>query len=62
MVNGNLVFAVAAAVTAGVRVCVAGAQWGQALALGARPSPLATLFDLTGFLGACGGTARTALA
>ncbi|USX52308.1 hypothetical protein [Lentzea sp. HUAS12] len=28
-VNGNLVFAVAAAVTAGAQLCVAGAQWGK---------------------------------
>lgn len=48
--NGYLVFAVVAAVTAGAQVCVAGAQWGQALAMGARPSLFAALFDLMGFL------------
>ena len=48
--DGDLVFAVIAAVTAGAQVCVAGVQWGQALAMGARPSLFAVFFDLTGFL------------
>lgn len=50
VVDGDLVFAVVAAVTAGAQVCVAGAQWGQALAMGARPSLTSAFFDLTGFL------------
>ncbi|MFD4636146.1 alpha/beta hydrolase fold domain-containing protein [Lentzea sp. NPDC058436] len=49
-VDGDPVFAVLAAVVCGAQVCVAGAQWGQALAMGARPSPFAAFFDLTGFL------------
>lgn len=48
--NGDLVFAVVAAVTAGAQVCVAGAQWGQALALGVRPSLFAALLNVFGFL------------
>ncbi|GLY46899.1 hypothetical protein Lesp01_05550 [Lentzea sp. NBRC 102530] len=47
---GDLVFAVVAAVTAGAQVCVAGAQWGQALAMGVRPSLASAFLDLTGFL------------
>ncbi|MFD4669636.1 alpha/beta hydrolase [Lentzea sp. NPDC058450] len=49
-VDGNLVFAVLAAVVAGAQLCVAGAQLGQALAMGARPSVFAAFFDITGFL------------
>ncbi|HEX7308531.1 MAG TPA: alpha/beta hydrolase [Lentzea sp.] len=50
LVDGNLVFAVIAAVTTGAQVCVAGAQWGQGLALGSRPSLFSAFFDLAGFL------------
>ncbi|MGI5502314.1 alpha/beta hydrolase [Lentzea sp. CA-135723] len=48
--DGDLVFAIAAAVVAGAQVCVAGAQWGQARMMGARPSLVAAFLDLTGFL------------
>lgn len=48
--NGDLVFAVVAAVTAGVQICVAGTQWRQARAMGARPSLIIAFYDFTGFL------------